>query len=154
MPFLPWTLSVLLSISSAAPAPPRSFPKDPVLVRAVASGDLIDVAAVGRIRLAAIRAPRLSRWAGQSEPFAAKAQARLASLLVNRWIRLEPLASTRLGRVRSAYVVTEDGQFINALLVREGLARVAAAEITPRGRELSRAEAEARTAGRGLWGAP
>src|SRR6185295_2233588 len=51
-----------------------------------------------------------------------------------------------------AYVMTEDGQFINAVLVREGLARVSARVPLTRLAELQRAESEAQSSRRGMWG--
>jgi endonuclease YncB( thermonuclease family) len=49
-------------------------------------------------------------------------------------------------------VVTEDGVCVNATLVREGLARVSARLPLTRLQELQRAEAEAQTFRRGMWG--
>src|ERR1700742_995542 len=51
-----------------------------------------------------------------------------------------------------AYVLTEDGQCVNAALVRDGLARVSARLPLTRLPELQRAEAEAQAARRGMWG--
>jgi endonuclease YncB( thermonuclease family) len=152
MQFLPCLLLLLVPVSAAAPAGARPIPRDPVLVRAVVSGDTIDVVSVGRVRLLGIRAPRLSRVTGGSEPFAVDARSRLASLLVNRWVRLEPGPASLAARVQSAYVMTEDGQFVNALMVREGLARVVGGAAPGRGHDLVVAESEARASGQGVWG--
>jgi endonuclease YncB( thermonuclease family) len=48
--------------------------------------------------------------------------------------------------------MTEDGQFVNALLVREGLARVSARVALTRLHELQQAEAQAQEFRRGMWG--
>ena len=51
-----------------------------------------------------------------------------------------------------AYVMREDGVFVNAALVRDGLARVTARVPLARLDELKRAEAEAQSLRRGMWG--
>ena len=77
----------------------------------------------------------------------------MTSLVLRRFVRLEtddaPLAVRR-----GAYVMTEDGQCVNTILLREGLARVSARPPQARLPELQHAEAEARTSRRGIWGAP
>lgn len=47
----------------------------------------------------------------------------------------------------------ETGTFVNAVMVRDGLARVTARTLLARLGELRRAEAEAKSARRGMWGA-
>src|SRR5262249_29287917 len=54
---------------------------------------------------------------------------------------------------RLAYVMTETGEFVNATLVREGLARVSARTPLARLTELKQAEREAQSQRRGMWGA-
>ncbi|MEQ1909193.1 MAG: thermonuclease family protein [Vicinamibacterales bacterium] len=126
---------------------------DPVLVRFVIDGDTVDVASIGRVRLLGIDAPELGRGFETSAPFGREARDRLASLLLHRWVRLEQDGPTLDTYNRHlAYVHTEDGQFVNALLVREGLARVSARLPLTRIQELQRAEREAQTARRGMWG--
>ena len=125
----------------------------PVLVRSVIDGDTIDVATIGRVRLLGIDAPELGRGFETSAPFGREARERLTSLLLHRWVRLEqdgPALDTYNRHL--AYVHTEDGQFVNALLVREGLARVSARLPLTRIEELQRAEREAQAARRGMWG--
>jgi endonuclease YncB( thermonuclease family) len=121
-----------------------------LLVHAVVNGDTLDVAGVGHVRLAGIRAPRIGRWAGSSEPYAEDARRRLASIAVGRWVRLERIPG-RAGASRSAYVWTEDGVLLNVLMLREGLAQVATSGRPARLEELAAAEADARSARRGLW---
>ncbi|HEV3140757.1 MAG TPA: thermonuclease family protein [Vicinamibacterales bacterium] len=120
---------------------------DPVLVRAVVDGNTIDVATVGHVRLLGIDAPALGRGSRSAAPFGKEARDRLASIVVNRWIRLEHEA----GGGRAAYVLTENGVFVNALMVREGLARVSARASLARFDELKNAESEAQLTRRGMW---
>ncbi|HMF93550.1 MAG TPA: thermonuclease family protein [Vicinamibacterales bacterium] len=123
-------------------------------MRAVVDGDTIDVATIGRVRLLGIDAPEIGRGYDTDAPFAREARARLTSLILRRWVRLEQdgtLFDTYDRRL--AYVVTEDGVFVNALLVREGLARVSARAPLSRLAELQRAESEAQAYRRGMWGA-
>lgn len=73
--------------------------------------------------------------------------------MLRRWVRLEQegRALDVYGR-HLAYVVREDGLFVNAALVREGLARISARRPLVRLDELERAEAEAQSFRRGMWG--
>jgi micrococcal nuclease len=124
-----------------------------VLVRAVVDGDTIDVATVGRVRLLGIDAPEIGRGYDTSAPFGREARQKLTSLVLHRWIRLEQEGPAMDAYNRHlAYVLTEDGQFVNAVLVREGLARVSARMPLTRLAELQRAEAEAQAFRRGMWG--
>ena len=118
-----------------------------VQVRAVVDGDTIDVAGAGRIQLAGIRAPRIARATGEGEPFAREARERLEGILTHRFVRLE----FPPGGSRSAYVLLEDGTFVNALLVREGLARQTGRPAGTRGEDLRRAQEVAQAARRGIW---
>ena len=118
-----------------------------VMVRAVIDGGTIDVATIGRVRLLGIDAPKARA------PFAREARERLAALVLRRWIRLDHQDSANGGnRSHLAYVVRDDGLFVNAVLVREGLARVNASRTLQRRDELERAEADARLSRRGIWG--
>ena len=151
MQILPALLVAAVAAASPSSDPARS---DPVLVRAVIDGDTIDVATYGRVRLLGIDAPELGRGFDTAAPFAAEARARLASLVLHRWVRLERDVVTRDAYDRHlAYVIREDGVFVNAALVRDGLARVSARVALVRLGELQRAEAEAQAFRRGMWGA-
>ena len=119
----------------------------PLLVKSVVNGDTIDVATVGRVRLLGIDAPAAGRGSATPVPFGREAHDRLTSLVLNRWVRLAAISNRH-----QAYVITGDGQFVNAVLVRDGLARVLARTALTRLVELQRAEAEARSARRGIWG--
>ena len=111
---------------------------DPVLVTRVSSGDSIAVASYGSVHLLGIEAAPAPR-----------ARERLESLVLRRWIRLE-FDDDHANR-RRAYVMLETGEFVNATLVREGLARVSPSGRFARRAELERAEAEARRFRRGIW---
>jgi micrococcal nuclease len=119
-------------------------------VRTVVDGNTIDVAGYGRVRLAGVRAPKLGRGGLDGEPFARDARERLEGIVTHRFVRLEfPSVSSR----SAAYVLLEDGTFVNALLVREGLARLAGRPAGARGDDLQRAQQQAMGARRGIWGA-
>ena len=146
MQILPSLLVLTMAILQLSPAH-RIVRSDPVLVRAVIDGNTVDVATVGRVRLLGIDAPSVGNRSTSGEPFAKESRDRLAGLVLNRWIRLEHEAAAG----RAAYVMTEDGVFVNALLVREGLARVAARASLTRLDELRNAEREAQSSRRGMW---
>jgi endonuclease YncB( thermonuclease family) len=139
--------------TSTPAARARVTRSESVLVRAVIDGDTIDVATVGRVRLLGIDAPEIGRGYDTSAPFGREARQRLTSLLLHRWVRLEQEGAAKDVYDRHlAYVLTEDGQFVNAVLVREGLARVSARVPLTRLAELQRAEADAQAFRRGMWG--
>jgi micrococcal nuclease len=146
MQILPSLLVVTLAIlqlSSAA----RIVRSDPVLVRSVVDGNTIAVATGGHVRLLGIDAPVVAHGSKSAEPYGAEARDRLTAIVANRWIRLEHEA----GAGRAAYVVTEDGVFVNALMVREGLARVSGRSSLARFEELKKAESDAQLSRRGMW---
>jgi micrococcal nuclease len=144
------TVAILQTSSSAT----RVTRSEAVLVRSVFDGDTIDVTSVGRVRLLGIDAPEIGRGFDTPAPFGREARERLTSLVLRRWVRLEQEGvTTDAYNRRLAYVMTEDGQFVNAVLVREGLARVSARTPLTRLRELQRAEADAQAFRRGMWGA-
>src|SRR4051812_41165031 len=122
----------------------RGIRSEAVLVRRVVDGDTIDVATIGRVRLLGIDAPEIGRGFDTSAPFAREARTRLAAIVLHRWIRLEqdgvPLDTYNR---HLAYVLTEDGVFVNAVLVREGLARVTARLPLSRLLQLPRGESQA-----------
>jgi endonuclease YncB( thermonuclease family) len=145
-------LTAVATIETSA-LPARVTRSAPVLVRSVLDGDTIDVATVGRVRLLGIDAPEVGRGFDTSAPFGREARERLAQLVLHRWVRLEQEGTARDVYSRHlAYVLTEDGVFVNAALVRDGLARVSAREPLTRLQELQRAEADAQAFRRGMWG--
>jgi micrococcal nuclease len=126
---------------------------EPVLVRTVIDGNTILLADVGRVRLLGIDAPKIGRGLDTAAPFAVEAKNRLAALVLQRYIRLEyEPARLDIYDRRRAYVVLEDGTFVNATMVREGLARVSARVPLSKLPELQRAQSEAQMFRRGMWG--
>jgi endonuclease YncB( thermonuclease family) len=154
MQILPTLLAGAVAVVQTWNPSPRIIRSEPLLVRAVVDGDTIDVATVGRVRLLGIDAPELGRGFDTAAPFAREAKERLTSLVLHRWVRLEQEGQALDAYDRHlGYVLTDDGQFINAMLVREGLARVSARVPLTRLAELQKAELEAQTFRRGMWGA-
>ena len=142
---------LLVLVLSAIAATPLQRPES-LLVCAVIDGNTIDVTSIGRVRLLGIDAPKLRRGFDRAAPLALESREKLASLVLQHWVRLEHDARQRDASSRaSAYVVREDGLFVNAVLVREGLARVSTRLPLTRLAELRRAESEAQSFRRGLW---
>ena len=141
-------LTLALGATATAQTSRSLHRSESVAVRAVIDGDTINVATIGRVRLLGIDAPSVT-----AAPFGRVARDRLAALVLHHWVRLEweVTASGASARHR-AYVIREDGVFVNALLVREGLARLSAQLPVVRESELRVAENEARRFRRGLWG--
>lgn len=120
----------------------------PVAVESVLDGRTVALADGTVVRLSALDIP-----AGRWRDFA---RAALAELLQGRSARPARLAPPdRHGRV-PAQLQREDGAWIQAALLGRGLARVDAGGADPAAAlaALLAVEAEARAAGRGLWGDP
>ena len=139
-------------------APPAAAAKWPcgivASVTQVIDGDTVDVAGLGRVRLLGIDAPEIGGPFERPAPFALEARDELQMLVLNRFARFEcdlVPEDDKYGR-RLAYVVLETGEFVNARLVRDGLARVSARRRLRRWDELRSAEAEAQQRRRGMWG--
>jgi endonuclease YncB( thermonuclease family) len=145
--------AAFLQTSTPTVSSARTARSEPVMVRAVIDGDTIAVTTFGRVRLLGIDAPEVGRGFDTAAPFAREARDRLTQLILHRWVRLEregaPLDSYNR---HLAYVLTEDGQFVNAVLLREGLARISARLPLARLPELRRAESDAQSFRRGMWG--
>ena len=153
MRILPALLVAAVAISQTFPSTSRLKRSEAVVVTSVTDGDTITVTKFGRVRLLGIDAPEMGRGFDTAAPFAHEARERLISIALHRWVRLEHEGAVfDTYRRRLAYVFREDGVFINAALVRDGLARVTAREPLTRLDELKRAEAEARSYRRGMWG--
>ena len=145
--------AAILQTSTPTVSSARTARSEPVMVRAVIDGDTIDVTAVGRVRLLGIDAPEIGRGFDTSAPFGREARDRLTQLILHRWVRLEQEGATVDAYNRHlAYVLTEDGLFVNAVLLREGLARISARLPLARLPELRRAESDAQSFRRGMWG--
>ena len=152
MQFLLMFVGVAVAIAATIPSSSRDR-SELVLVRAVIDGDTIDVATFGRVRLLGIDAPEIGRVFDTSAPFAYAARDKLAGLVLRRWVRLESDGERfDTYKRRLAYVVTEDDVCVNVVLVQEGLARVTARAPLARLDELKRAEAEAKSFRKGMWG--
>ena len=149
---LGWTLATTATSSSTltqAATPQRS---DPCWFVRFSTEHTIDVVGVGRCACSASMRPR-GHGLGTAVPFAHEAREKLISLILHRWGRLGADVEKVDGYNRHlAYVVREDGLFVNAELVRDGLARVSARLRLARLAELKRAEADAQQARRGMWG--
>ena len=145
-------VTAVVGLQAAAPAAPFTT-SESLLVVAVLDGDTIQVARLGRVRLLGIDAPEIGRGFDTAAPFAREARDRLTELLLRRWVHLESdgLHIDAYKR-RLAYVLRDDGMFVNGVVVREGLARVTARVPLRRLDELRRAEVEAQRARRGIWG--
>ena len=105
------------------------------------------------MRLLGIDAPEMGGVFERPAPFAVEARERLRSLVLRRWVRLECDGARADAYGRGLYyVLLETGEFVNATLVRSGLARVSARTSLRRWDELRRAEDEARSRRRGMWG--
>ena len=153
MHFLHVLLVSTIAFFQTSPLSTRIGRSDFVLVKSVTDGDTIVVSTVGRVRLLGIDAPEVGRGTDTSAPFGREARDRLTGLLLHRWVRLEPDGASHDTYNRHlAYVVTGDGTFVNATMVREGLARVSARTPLARLNELQRAQAEAQAFRRGMWG--
>ena len=154
MQILPTVLAASVAVFQLASPSARITRSESVVVRAVFDGDTIDVSIYGRVRLLGIDAPEIGRGYDTPAPFGREARDRLAALVLHRWVRLEQEGLRRDAYNRHlAYVMREDGVFVNAAMVREGLARVSARVPLTRLDELKRAEAEAQSFRRGMWGA-
>jgi len=154
MQILPSVLAAGVAIFQLGSPAARVTRSESVVVRAVFDGDTIDVSTYGRVRLLGIDAPEIGRGYDTPAPFGREARDRLAALVLHRWVRLEQEGQRRDAYNRHlAYVMREDGVFVNAAMVREGLARVTARVPLARLDELKRAEAEAQSFRRGMWGA-
>ena len=116
------------------------FRSDPVLVTRVTDGDTITVASIGTVTLLGIEAAPTPR-----------ARERLEALVVRRWVRLETDDPARAASLHRAYVMLETGEFVNATMVREGLARVSTRGRFARRAELECAQQEAQRFQRGIW---
>lgn len=123
-------------------------------VVAVVDGDTIDVAGcadAGRVRFILIDAPELS---GGARCFSREATEYVRSRLLNRTVQMERDVSNtdRFGRfLRYLWV---DGELFNERMVRDGYAALAVFPPDVKYRDrIAAAEAEAKAANRGLWGA-
>ena len=119
----------------------------------VLDGDTIEVAGVGTVRYLGIDTPELHHPRKPVERFAARAASFNRALVAGRVVRLETDRESRdaYGRLL-AYVYVGD-VFVNAELVRAGMAESFAFVPNTLHRNLfDRLERDARAAARGQWG--
>jgi len=129
-------------------------PRTDATVTRVSDGDTIRLSGLGRVRLIGIDTPEVF---GRQECFGGRASRFVKRLLppgTRVRYRLGAESRDRYGRAL-AYVWLEDGRFLNLLLVERGFAQPLTippnVDFAGRFRD---AAAEARDAGRGLWGRP
>ncbi len=159
---LPLLLCLLLIVhAGCARAAPRDLPPLPSLgeaqVQRLEAGGVLVLTDGGRAILAGIELPRRPLTLSAEAPWPAAEEARtaLAGLIGDRPVVLygDAGAADRYGR-RQVQVVTADGRWIQAELLREGCARVAVTVDERSAAALLSAEAEARRARRGIWRQP
>jgi micrococcal nuclease len=127
-------------------------------VERVVDGDTIIVRVGGRrerLRYIGMDTPETKHPRKEVQPFGPEADAANRRLVGGQTVRLvfDAQARDKYGRLL-AYVYLDDGTFVNAELVRLGLARVMT--IPPNVRhaeEFVRLQRQARAAGRGMWAA-
>ncbi len=146
--------AVLATLSRPAPGarPARPRAAESLLVKHVPDGDGLELADGRRVRYIGIDAPEVSGDQGRPQPFAEEARELNRRLVLGKQVRLERDTSDtdRYGRLLR-YVYVGD-LFVNAELVRAGLA--VALELWPdvqRADELARLEQEAIRKRRGMW---
>ncbi len=143
--------------SDTAPLPVATPSGEQYLVLGVVDGDTIDVQIGGartRVRYIGINTPETVHPTRGTECFGAEASARNRALVAGQFVRLEKDVSEtdKYGRLLR-YVYVGD-VLVNEVLVAEGYANVSTYPPDVRYTERFRvAEAAARTAGKGLWGA-
>jgi len=126
-----------------------------VLVKAAVDGDTLELADGTRVRYIGVDTPETVHPSKPVQCFGREASAFNHGLVDGRPVRLEKDVSDtdKYGRLLR-YVYLEDGTFLNLELVRQGYAKVVTyPPDVAHAAEFQAAMAEARTAGRGLWGA-
>jgi len=147
------------AVGAAEPSacPPSSG--QAVWVERVITGDEVEFVDGRRLRLSGIAVARAplgaegADWRAAGRASEAAARSALAELVEGRETRFVDLGEDRHGRRRGHLVDTESGHWIQAELLRAGQVRVdSVGERGSCSRELSRFEADARAARRGIWG--
>jgi len=146
-------LAVALALVAAAVMCQASFGRTPILgVRFVPDGDTLLLKSGDWIRYIGIDAPETAKKNSPAQPFAQKARS-ANQKLVQKGVRLEYGQQTedRHGRTL-AYVYTDEGIFVNAQMLRQGLAWcLFIAPDTGRFDELMAAQRRAMDKGQGIW---
>jgi len=139
----------LLAGCGAQPAGPPQQAQ----VSQVIDGDTLELEGDVRVRVLGIDAPEMEKEGQPAEFLAHKAKAALSNLTLKKTVRLEydRQRYDHYGRLL-AYLFLPDGTFVNAELVRQGLALVYFHAPNTRYREtLLAAQREALEAQRGIW---
>jgi micrococcal nuclease len=145
-------LALFLGLLPTCGAAPQGPPREAV-VSQVIDGDTLVLSGGSRVRLLGIDAPEMEKAGKPADFLAHKSKAALAALTLHQKIHLEydRLHYDRYGRLL-ANLFTPDHTFVNAALVRQGLARVYFHNPNFRYREvLLAAQREALEANRGVW---
>ncbi len=124
----------------------------------VIDGDTVRLASGEQVRLVGIQAPKLALGRANFDPWplAPEAKAALEALVLDRRVRLSHggRERDRHGRLL-AHLHLADGRWVQGALLEAGFARVYSfRDNRARVFEMLALEAEARTAGRGIWGEP
>lgn len=144
----------LLACNSAGPGEPACGPSSAVVARVI-DGDTVELDTGNIIRYLSIDTPEIGREGGTDDCFGAEARMFNSDLVLYREISLlyDVECNDRFERTL-AYVSVGTTE-INALLVERGYA--CELYIPPNGAdrhdELASLEAQAKAAGRGMWGA-
>jgi micrococcal nuclease len=141
-------LTLLLGCGAQSAGPPRQ-----ALVVRVIDGDTVVLEGGAHVRVLGIDAPEMEKEGRPAEFLAHKSKAILSELTLNKTVRLEydRQRYDHYGRLL-AYLFLPGGTFVNAELVRQGLARVYFHAPNDRYREpLLAAQKEALEASRGVW---
>lgn len=123
-------------------------------VEHVIDGDTVHLADGRRIRYIGIDTPELDSTSDRTRRLAREAQEFNSRLVEGKTVRLEFDVEVKDRYARTLAYVWEGETFVNAELVREGLARAKVyGRNTRYAEELERLEKIARTGGKGLWAA-
>ncbi len=119
-------------------------------IAGIADGDTLACDDGRRLRLAGLRVPKPAAWETDAS-FAATARAGLSALALGRAVVWSVAVPDRHGRLR-AQLRRDDGVWLQGEMLRQGLAMVETQrDSRDEAAALLRLEAEARTAGLGLW---
>lgn len=145
-------------LAQAAPLCPADRIDEQVRVESITDGDTLRLVDGRKVRLIGINTPELAHDGRPAESLANEARLRLQHLVDESGhriqLRLGKEPHDRYGRLL-AHAFQSDGDSIEALILREGLATRVTIPPNVWGLDcLSRAEDEARRAARGLWAEP
>jgi micrococcal nuclease len=146
---------ILVSICLLSPIE-FCFAEKSAFVRYVIDGDTIVLKNGTKVRYRGINSPEIPHKDTPGESFGWEATRRNRQLVQGMTVRLvqDDEKRDRFGRLL-AYVFLPDGQMVNEILVREGLAFFCFSEKgSPFSKRLLAAQKEAIDAGRGIWSIP